>query len=315
MMRKWIFLLILMFIFGDIVAQEFESPTAREINFATIEQIKYNLRGKGVGLEYKDQFDKLVAEEEIGFLGYYGDGLDFLIFQDIVRITVEEIVGIPIRKDFHFLSIPCHKMCSSLEALSQQFVKDHYQEQFVAENTFPLNFTLYSNHNRCGLNSVVNFTKNTNDTSMKHRQELMYFFEQLGIDSSIVEMLYENAYRHLITKTGVIIRLFDNSTPSYAFGNAFSYASYPNGFITENRLISEYFLDNSSREFPQELRFTLTLEGILNPNAPLSIKRFTKIQPSKLKAWEDEARNLIKTLSYNCEKCNELKAALQKAWN
>lgn len=241
---------------------------------------------------------------------------DVLIYQDIIRAVVEEILDIPIRKDFHFLSTPLdrNKHSQTLEELSSLFVKN-YRGQEVMQRTFPLNFTLYGNHNCFGLNSVVNFSKNISYSPTQNRKELIQFFDYLGIDTQLLEWLYILAYQHIDSKAGLLLQLFDTSPTPYAFADASSYASYPNGFISENRLIHEFFLDNAYGEFPHEMRIILNLQGILNPRSPFLIKRYTKVQPNKLKAWEQELRALIKNSSFDATKKEELKQELLRNWN
>jgi hypothetical protein len=48
---------------------EFISPTKQYVAKVTLDQIKYNLKGKGVGLDHRELFDKAIAEENIGFMG------------------------------------------------------------------------------------------------------------------------------------------------------------------------------------------------------------------------------------------------------
>ena len=208
-------------------------------------------------------FDKAIAEEKIGFLGYYGDSLDFLIYQDIIRMTVEEVLGIAVRKDFHFISVPIESShpLYVLEDLSPLFKREVFPTLTVMENTFPLNFSLLSSHNQLGLNSVVNFSKNTGESSWRNRRELQQFFLRLGMNPTQIETFYDLGHQLLDTSSGVLLQFFDASPSPYAFANAVGYASYPNGFIAENRLISEYFVDNPTPSFPQELRLILTLRG------------------------------------------------------
>lgn len=257
-----------------------------------------------------------MAAEVTGFIGYHGDSLDFLIYQDIIRIAVEEILSIPIRKDFHFVSTPLNRQhaMQSLEKLSLEFVKEGYQPLVVAKNTFPLNFTIYANHNRLGLNSIINFSQNIGHNSLSNRHDLKMFFDELGLDSELVNILYDLAYQHLESTTGVLLQFFDTSTSPYSFANACSYASYPNGFITDNRLIQEFFLENSSGEYPQELRLMLNLHGTLNPYCPLLIKRYTKLQPSKLKGWEQALRQVLQASAYDQQKIDELRQTLLQNW-
>lgn len=301
----------------DIQGFEFVSPTKQYVNEVTLDQIKYNLRGKGVGLDYREVFDKAIAEEKVGFMGYHGDNLDFLVYQEIIRIFIEEVLEIPIRKDFHFVSTPfrINDSIGSLEDLFKLFVNDVYYSQIILDNTFPLNFSLYSNHNRLGLNTVLNFSKNVGDGANLQRKELRYIFEKLEMDSDLLEAIYDISHEYLDSQAGIFLQFFDNSTIPYEFGNARGYASYPNGFIAENDLISEYFLNNHLVEFPQELRLVLDVSGILNPKSPITIKRYTKIQPGKFKAWEQKLRELICSAYFDPLKRDVLRKDLLHKWN
>jgi hypothetical protein len=301
----------------DIHGLEFISPTKQYVNKVSLDQIKYNLRGKGVGLDYRELFDRAIAEEKIGFIGYHGDSLDFLVYQDIIRIIVEEILEIPVKNEFHFVSIPfrINNSTCSLEDLSKLFVNNVYYSSTILENTFPLNFSMYSNHNRLGLNTVLNFSKNVGDGANLQRKELQYIFEKLGMDTDLLGVIYDISHQYLDSTAGVLLQFFDTSTTYYKFVNAAGYASYPNGFIAENVLISEYFLDNHMVEFPQELRLVLDVSGILNPKSPIIIKRYTKIQPSKLKAWEQKLRELICSSSFDPLKRDVLRQDLLYKWD
>lgn len=124
-MCRWIFSLLFIFTALSIFA-DFNSPTKRLVDAVTLDEIKYNLKGKNTGLNYRDFFDKAIVQEESGFIGYFGGGIDDLIYQDIIRATVEEIAGIPLRKDFYFLSVPFANY-GSLKELSELFVKKNDQ--------------------------------------------------------------------------------------------------------------------------------------------------------------------------------------------
>lgn len=277
---------------------EFISPTKQHVAEVTLEQIKYDLKGKGVGLEYRELFDKAISEETIGFMGYHGDSLDFLVYQDVIRILIEEVLEIPVRKDFHFISTPFK--INDIQSISKLFVKDVHYLPSVLEGTFSLNFSLYSNHNRLGLNTVVNFTKNEGDGANLQRKELEHMFGELGMDLTLVDAIYEISHQYLDSRSGVFIQVFDNSTTPYEFGNTVAYPSSPNGFISENN--------------PKELRLVLDVRGVLNPTSPLTIKRYTKIQPGKLKAWEQELRELIRSSSFDAVKRDGLRQDLLNKW-
>lgn len=296
--------------------EAFESPTKKQVERETLEVIKYNLKAKGGDLTYRELFDKAINEEISGFLGYYGDTLSYLIYQDIIKAVVEEVVDSPLRKDFHFLAPPMQRegYPESLIDLALLFKKEGYPQNKVLKATFPLNFSLYANHNNSGLNSVQRFSTGGRERSKSQRSQLTGFFVRAGIDPEIIDDLYSLAYQHLDDKAGVLLQLFDLSLEPYAFANTYSYPSRPNGFIAENKQTGEYFTDSHSNPFPEELRLLLTAQGILNPNSPLSIRRYTKIQPGKLKAWEQALKRAIKAFPVNEEAKKSFKEELLKAW-
>lgn len=270
-------------------AGEFESPSKREIEQVGLERIKYHLKGKGVGLDYRELFDKAIAEEARGFIGYHGASVDYLIYQDIIRITVEEVWGVAVRKDFHYLAVPFKR--EELD-FSKIVVKGTHYSEAILEGTFPLNISLYANHCRFGLNSVVNFTKNRGE---RQKSELKRWYRELGLDPAVIDEIYEMAREYLESKSGVLLQLFDSSESPYAFLNGAAYPSYPNGFPRDNRLASECM----EGDFPHELRLILSREGALDPNSPLVVKRYTKIPPAKLKAWEQKLSAVISSCKKN----------------
>lgn len=302
-MYKLIFVFILAFSM-NLLGELYQSPTVKELSVLTVEKLKYNLKAKGATLEYRDLFDKQIDKENLGFMGYHGDSLDFLVFQDTLRFVMEEIVGIPIRKDFHYVGVPSTKtpLPLSLDDLVPYFVKDGWKESEIAKRTFPLNFTLYANSNQSGLNSLVNFTRNEGIPRVKLIKQLKEFFEELGMDPKAVEGIYEIAKSHLTSDAGVLLQFFDTSPSPYSFLNSIGYASYPTGFIFENRLTSEYFMEQEEASFPYELRILLTSQGIMNPKSPIVIKRITKIQPNKLKAWEEALKVYLRSLHFDSTK-------------
>jgi hypothetical protein len=88
-------------------ADSVESPIQQFLELYSIEEIQYNLRLDDVTLAYNDLFQKAASYESEGFIAYHGDSLDYRIYQDAIRLTLQEVIGIQIPQDFHFLDIPC----------------------------------------------------------------------------------------------------------------------------------------------------------------------------------------------------------------
>lgn len=307
---------LVIFLLASIPLEGFYPPTKAQVELDGLENIKYNLKAKGTGLTYRELFDKAIPQEECGFFGYHGDSLDFLVYQDIIRVALEELTGISIRKDFHFLAPPLSDETSpkSLEELSLLFTREGYSARKVQEATFPLNFSLYSNHNRSGWNSLKRFSSPQNTVREHLIKKLSLFFETAGLSPDLPETLFALSSEYLDRKAGVLLQFFDGSANPYAFADQFSFAARPNGFIAENRKIHEYFLMDNGGSFPQEVRLLLTTSLALNPHAPLIIKRYTKNQPGKLKLWEQELRKRLQASAVDQEKLSVFKENLEAAW-
>lgn len=290
-------------------AVDFQNPTEKFLEAHSMDDIKYNLRLENVTLIYKDQFDKAATYEREGIIGYHGDSLECRIYQDVIRITLEEVVGLSIPKDFHFLDIPCfeEERISALGEVPQFFQPEKNNGSKVQQQLFAVNMALYANHNQLGHSAVKNFTINTPTTDPELLNErLKMFFYKLGMDPLLVDEIFATGKSMLKDDRGILLQLFDNSEQPYDFANRNCYPAYPNGYPFANRKISEYHYEEASSS-PAEIKMLLTSKETLNPNSPLMIKRYDKTQPSIVKNYESAVRDLIK----NCEFDSSLVASYQ----
>ena len=300
-----------------IANDEWKSPTLSFLENNTMEEIKYHFYLDGITLIYKDVFDKAIAKEEYGFIGYHGGSLEFRIFQDIIRIVIEEIVGFAIPQNFHFLDIPCfrHQYIHCLNDIPKYFSPDKNLGYKLEYQLFSLNQTLYGNFKNIGHTPATHFIKNSSiKTANRYIEDLKALFSNLGMDQDIVDKAYKIGLNNLKKDRGILLQIFDESITKYDFADKTCYFAYPNGYPYANKKVSEYYLADLS-EFPPEIRLILTNELTLNPMSPIKIFRFDKMQPTTVKNYENEVRELIKNAKSDSELVEEWKTSLFNAWN
>jgi hypothetical protein len=296
---------------------DFESPTQKHLEIHTMDEIKYNFRLDNITLIYKDLFDKLVPNESEGFIGYHGDSLEYRIYQDVIKIVLEEIVGIDTPIDFHYLDIPCFRdqKIRELADIPQFFLPEKKLSIPIERQLFPINIALYANHNCIGFSSVLHFTGNI--PTIKHQfleKDLKEFFQRLGMNPCLVDDAFSIGTSQLKDDRGILLQIYDHSEEYYSFANRNCYPSYPNGYPFANRIVSEYYYQEDAADYPTELKLLLTDQHSLNPDAPLTIKRFDKIQPAIVKNYEATLRGLIQKADYDSVKVEEYYQKLINAW-
>jgi len=78
------------------------SPTNRFIQAHGWEKISSGLKNLGVSMVHRNLFDRIWHREERGFIGYHGSTQEYRIYQDIIKIVLEEIIGLISPKTFIF---------------------------------------------------------------------------------------------------------------------------------------------------------------------------------------------------------------------
>ena len=183
----------------------------------------------------------------MGFVGYHGDSLDYYIYQDIIRYVMEEIVGISVRPDFHFLAVP-------LDPMQSIQTKGHVLRVFEERNNnpspplaiqFPLNFTLWDNLNRFGINTLEHYNNDESVKPLGYARRLKWLFQRLGMQDNEIAKLFALAKEQLSASKGVIIQIFDTSFKPYEFTKNIAFPAYPNGYMAVNKTVDEYFMDDS----------------------------------------------------------------------
>lgn len=316
------FAVSILFLMAGIVTHleaAFISPTKKQLEIFPSEDIKKAHELRKMPAIKQSTITSIAVAEKQGFLGYHGDNLDFLIYQDIIRHVLELIVEIPIRKDFHFMAPPLDPALKiqSKGKLTEVFLNAKNPTLTLQESTFPLNFSIWDNANRVGFNTLENYAKNESTTSLSYKKRLKWFFENLCIEDNEIDDLFELSHTHLKSASGVILQFFDTSSTPYDFAKEIAYPAFPTGFISDNVTVDEYFMDeNFTPPFPYEIRLLLTNHQTLNPKSPFKIIRYhPDISSSRLKKYESALKEKIRTLSYNVIARNKYQSELQNCWN
>jgi hypothetical protein len=294
----------------------FSPPTEKLVSVYSLTEMEKSLSVRKVKIPSKEWIDGMMKTERAGLLGYHGDSLDFMIYQDIIRLVIELILEIPIRSDFHFLASPLDpaSKIQTKEELGQIFHTDLRHERILYNTTFPLNFTFLDNANRIGLNTIEAFTKNESVKPLGYKKRLIWFFQNLGIDEREIETLFTLAQKQLHGSMGIILQIFDR--PDYLFSKKIAYPSYPNGFICKNVTVDEYFLNEAFvPPYPQEIRLLLNNKETLNPNNPLTFIRFVPGElPESISGYEDALRSKIIELKVDQMRKMKYRDELLQIW-
>lgn len=293
------------------------SPNQAYLAEFPLTDVKYNLRLDGVTLDYKPLFDKAEAQEESGFIGYFGAGPQFRVYQDLIRMIFEEILGISIPPNFHFLGVPLYpRSLQELADVENAFLEDSsFLPSEIVKELFPFHISVYANHKTLGYCPAKDFSLGKKHFNLKVvYKDFYWLLNELGIDKGLLEQAFALIKVHLGEDSQVLLQLFDRSLETYAFIDQYCYAAYPSGYPYKNQAFSD-FLQNPNKEFPPQFYLLLNDREVLNPAAPLLIKRYSKTQPSKIKAYEQDLRNLIRNTVYDSSGCEAYLDQLLLKWN
>lgn len=292
---------------------EESTPTVRFLTTHHIDLIKPYMKNMGVTEEHVYAFKAAIAKEsDEGFFGYHGTSREFRIYQDIIRMAMEEILEIPIRDNFHFLRIPGDP---SLDLLSADDYLDKASEDTLPEEVnesryyIPMNIALYENFYFEELSSIAGFTKQAHHDIFE--KKLVPFFNRLGIDPKHIHKAFEIGRGKLPNK-GVLLQFFDKS--HYALADKFAYCSLSNGKqFYPGRKPSEFILNPQQTAFPH-LRFVINNFDVLNPKGSLVVLRYDLNSDYVRQAYEDALRKYIKSLPKNSAAVKEYKDEITSQW-
>lgn len=297
------------------VPTDFLSPTEKYLAVNDISKIKPHLKSIGIRKAHVAIINQVIQEEKLGFFGYHGARREFLIFQDIIRYGIEEILGIPIRSDFHFLRIPG---LPNLNVDSvDEFLEKHPHE--INDNLplerlqlLAMNIALYSPHQEPWELSLHYFSQNTNVAKHNYEKVLIPFFLMLGVDPIYIHEAFEIGESMLTKKSGVLLQFFDNSL--YRLVDQQTYLAIKKGArYFPSTPLSHLLLDLNQTKFPQ-FRLILNNQYTLNPSSSLSIKRYTLTDNQKFESYQNRLREYFQSLPFDKYQSENYREKLLSLW-
>lgn len=173
---------------GIPLTSDYYGPTEMLIARESWDSIESSLIHFKVPLTMIPLFDSIAKNEDWGHIGYHGANHEFRFYQDVIKLTLQEILAIQIREDFQFLRIPGD---SDLNLNSiQEFTKYwkgsvNNRDELRARQLLSLNYGIYSNFTRKRSCSVCLFASDSSRTEVDYVEELVPFYEKLGISKKV----------------------------------------------------------------------------------------------------------------------------------
>lgn len=331
---KRLLLLILLFCSsltaGIPVQEQYFGPTEQLVKREGWKTIEKELTKIKISKNMHPFFNSIAEQESWGHIGYHGATQDYRVYQDIIRLTIEEILGIPVRDDFHFLRIPGDPdlHLDDVEEFYNYWGDDvDNKSKKRAKQLLSLNYGIYSNFDQKGSCSIHLFVKDLSKSEIDYCKYLTPFYNELGISSKSLTTLFNIAHKWLKGDSGILLRLSENSHLSDPYEEAYNYADrqcYPakrGGYRYGSRLISEEFeclmsnqyLDKKAKIAPQ-LRILVNNRNTLNPFSHLSVQRWDLYDSDRTRLYESEMREFIKELKSDPLKVEKYREKLMQMW-
>ena len=319
MFRFVLFLVLPALFFGQPV---YESASRRFCDYHSYEQVLSTLRNHGLTLEHRNFFEHVMPHEELGFFGYHSSTQGFRIFQDIIRVVLEEICELEIKKDFHFLRVPGKELlsCQSKEEFFKNYPHVYNYAADQQEQLLSMNYVLFGNFNNFGSCSVFYFTQNRSATSVIFETKLAMLFDEVGLPKEAIQGLFLLGQPLMMEDNAILLQCFDFSHfhPAhrpYELVDRMCYAAVPGGVPDPIAVkLSELYLGERPQRFTQQLRLVINNSDILNPYGPLYIRRLERTDPAVVQLYETRLRQALQGLPYDKEKARAYRQKLLQLW-
>ncbi|MBA2727181.1 MAG: hypothetical protein H0U49_03295 [Parachlamydiaceae bacterium] len=302
----------------------YKEPTKRFLEMHNFQKIFQGLKSQGLVLAQKPFYDIVIGQEERGFMAYTASGHEFRVFQDIVRITLEEVLGLEFKRDFHFFRYPGDPSVLDYKS-ANDFLKhnlvinDNYSPQ--RDQIISANFTLFNNFDQKYECSTVFFELGRSFRPPKFNLKVAVFFKEMGMPGTSIAELFNIGKQMENDKAGTLFQIFDLSHQNpfnknaYEFVDKYIYPSIKKGEPQINSLIlSDLYQSSSSSQFLEQFRIVVNNYTFLNPYSSISIRRYDLNEPSQVKEYETKLRNAIKTIPFDKAKANLYKLKLKQYW-
>ncbi len=305
------------------------SPSEQLIRRETRLRIERKLNDMHLPLDLIPFFDSIASLEDWGHLGYHGANQGFRVYQDIIRFTIEELVGIPIREDFHFLRVPGDPdlNLNSMKEFENYWGKIDNTSEKRAKQLLSMNFGIYSNFDVKGSCSVNLFVKDMSKTKINYAKILAPFFKDLGLPQTALSALFEIGHKWFDEEGGILLQvsershLDDISNEAYNFADTQGYPAKKRGYRYGTALLSNHFERLMTDQYVQkkldispQLRLLINTRYTLNPFSYLNIKRYDLYDSQTVSSYEEEMRNLIRSLPYDALQIEKFQQELLKQW-
>lgn len=310
---------------------EYYGPTEMLLARESREKIESFLLKQEVPQDLWPFLDSIAANETWGHIGYHGANHSFRFYQDVIKFTIEEILAIPIRDDFHFLRIPGDPDLH-LKSINQfiEFWGDQQVDNRDVVRTkqlLSMNYSIYSNFEIRGCCSASLFARDVSSIQVDYAKELEPFYDNLGINTKKLQKLL-TIFEESFTDTGGILlqisedsHLNDYNREAYNFADKQCYPALRGGFRYDNNLISVHLRTamtvdyvNKAVNISDQLRLLLNTQHTLNPYSNLKIKRWDLQDPKKIKAYETIMRRTIRNFKFDRKKVVSYRQLLMRKW-
>lgn len=294
----------------------FVAPTKRFNTTHDLKSIFSKFRSYGTTDKHFKLFDKVIENETKGFFGYHGARRDFRIFQDIIRIAMEEILDIPIRDDFQFFRVPGNPKQNV--GTAHEFLVRHNFDVFddnalEGQQILSVNMALYEyywNDTNC---SIYFFVRDANFAMHSYEDKIKPFFLLLGVDPAYIHEAFEIGRKNL-NNSAALFQLFDNSV-NYEMVNKQTYLSHISGRVYQSKDTPSQIITNTAiSSFPQ-LRLMMDNQHALNPFSSLGVKRYDMNEPETIQKYEQKLKSFIQTLPVDVSQKELYRAQLLDMWN
>ncbi len=295
-----------------------QSPTERFLSSHSYESIKYILKNYFVSSKDETLFSSLIKKENDSFIGYHASSMDFAVFQDIIKFTIEDVLKIPMPQDFHFFRNPLDSnlIYETAHDFNQSLLipnSGYDDNPSIRQHILSLNIDLYQSYEAPWDLTPRYYLQNQTWTKPIYEEILKDFFRQVGLNPKFVSSIYAKARSNLPLDRGVLFQFFIKNQ-EYLVTNTHFYVAKSGGAHISNLSPTDVLLDYNRRSFPQ-LRMVLNAKSTLNPFFKISMQRSDDLTNSQRKKYETLLRNEIKNLPVESNKLLKSKEKLLQLWS
>jgi hypothetical protein len=304
-------------------ASPYRFSTERFLEVHPYDEVDTTLQKQGIRLKQKKFYDSVVSLEERGHMGYHASSHQFRVFQDIIRIAFEELLGLEFKKDFYFFRIPRdpnlnnHRSAGDFLAAYKD-INDNLPEQ--RDQLISINFTLFSNFRQKYECTSVFFEKAISYKPPNFEDKISLLFEFLGMPQEKIHELFEIGKIIEHPEGGTLFQFFDftHHLPSkypYDLANRATYFCKKKGVpISTQWRFSDLYEDASNSDFFDQYRIVANDFEVLNPYSSLWIRRYDLNSAKNVNEYEKKLRNAIRTIPYDRLSADVYKRQLKYYW-